>query len=67
VLHIMGLGVPTDMDGRVLQDLFVDGYMDVFPQKTLAAAGEGDSAGVDYTEEGQKEIVERLRGLGYMG
>jgi len=68
VLHIMGLPVPSDMDGRVLENMFVDGYMQAFPLKTVeSTAAEEMADGMDYTEEGQKEIVERLRGLGYMG
>ncbi|MFC2029616.1 alkaline phosphatase family protein [Chloroflexota bacterium] len=74
VLHVMGQPVPTDMDGRVLEDAFAEGFMEAFPLQTAEAAEPGepgedadpsDEAG--YTEEGEKEILERLRGLGYMG
>jgi hypothetical protein len=64
----MGLPVPADMDGRVLADAFADGYLDSFPlQIADAAASDLAQAGVDYTAEGEQEIMERLRGLGYMG
>jgi predicted AlkP superfamily phosphohydrolase/phosphomutase len=68
ILHVMGLPVPTDMDGRVLEDAFTDGYMEAFPLRMVdSASAAGAASEVGYTEEGEKEILERLRGLGYMG
>ncbi len=68
VLHTMGLPVPSDMDGRVLADAFADGYIDTFPLYFAEPAAVAEQmAMVDYTTEGEKEIMERLRGLGYMG
>jgi arylsulfatase A-like enzyme len=68
VLHVMGLPVPSDMDGHVLEDAFAEGFMDAYPLQVAESSGDdrmSDEAG--YTEEGEKEILERLRGLGYMG
>jgi predicted AlkP superfamily phosphohydrolase/phosphomutase len=68
VLHVMGLPVPSDMDGRVIEDAFKDGYMEAFPLRFIEPTAEGMTKdGVGYTEEGEEEILERLRGLGYMG
>ena len=72
VLHAMGLSVPSDMDGQILGQAFDDGYMELFPPRltpTSAAPStvDGESVGTDYTEEGEKEILERLQGLGYLG
>ena len=68
VLHTMGLPVPSDMDGRVLGGAFADEYLDAFPVTKVEAVPEGDiCAATAYTDEGEKEIVERLKGLGYMG
>lgn len=68
VLHVMGLPVPSDMDGQVLEDAFAEGFMDAYPLQVAESSGDdrmSDEAG--YTQEGEKEILERLRGLGYMG
>jgi len=68
VLHVMGLPVPSDMDGQVLENAFSEGFMDAYPLQVTGSSGDdkvSDEAG--YTEEGEKEILERLRGLGYMG
>lgn len=68
ILHTMGLPVPADMDGRVLEGAFLPEYVRSFPIQidTTGSATDG-AAPVDYTEEGEKEIMERLEGLGYLG
>jgi predicted AlkP superfamily phosphohydrolase/phosphomutase len=67
VLHTMGLPVPADMDGRVLDDAFAEEYMESFPVDIGAPAADDDSAWTGYSEEGEKEIMDRLEGLGYLG
>jgi predicted AlkP superfamily phosphohydrolase/phosphomutase len=68
VLHTMGLPVPADMDGHVLAEAFAGDYMDAFPIKIAGlSAASGAASEADYTEEGEKEILERLQGLGYLG
>ena len=59
--------VPADMDGHVLLEAFDPEYAAAFPVRRTAAAGDGAGATVDYTEEGEKEIMQRLEGLGYLG
>ena len=68
VLHTMGLPVPVDMDGQVLANAFEDEYMESFP----VAIGDPsvsteNGTGSGYSEEGEREIMERLEGLGYLG
>jgi len=68
ILHSMGLPVPSDMDGQLLEDAFDDGYMEAFPLELVEPSMVGEATtGIDYTEEGEKEILERLQGLGYLG
>ena len=68
VLHTMGLPVPSDMDGQVLADAFEERYMTAFPvtigDPSIAPETTAESG---YTEEGEKEIMDRLEGLGYLG
>jgi predicted AlkP superfamily phosphohydrolase/phosphomutase len=71
VLHTMGLPVPGDMDGHVLADAFTPEYMASFPV-TITQAENGSSVGppaqqIDYTAEGEQQIMDRLKGLGYLG
>jgi len=68
VLHTMGLPVPSDMDGQVLADAFEEEYMTSFPVTMSDPSVASEStAGSGYTEEGEKEIMDRLEGLGYLG
>jgi predicted AlkP superfamily phosphohydrolase/phosphomutase len=68
VLHTMALPVPVDMDGRVLEEAFAEGYMEAFPVRLAEpSTGVEASAGSGYSKEGEKEILERLEGLGYLG
>jgi predicted AlkP superfamily phosphohydrolase/phosphomutase len=68
VMHTMGVPVPDDMDGHVLVDAFADGYLEAFPLEVAESLASIQAmGGADYTEEGEKEILERLRGLGYLG
>jgi predicted AlkP superfamily phosphohydrolase/phosphomutase len=64
-LHMLGLGVPDDVDGRVRVELFrSDSDVAMRSVRTVAAEGAVDSdAGEDYDDEA---IKEKLRGLGYM-
>jgi hypothetical protein len=59
---MLGLAVPADMDGRVLEEAFSDArqvhYEDVDNAMVPEAA--------DYTDQEAKLIEQRLQGLGYI-
>ncbi len=66
ILYTMGAPIPRDMDGRPLLEALQEEYV-----KSLAPAYSEVGSGRElkdtgYTEEGEKEIEERLRGLGYL-
>ena len=68
VLYTMGLPVPSDMDGRVLEEAFTDGHLEAFPVEIAKPSAPAEAAALNgYTKEGEKEIMERLQGLGYLG
>jgi predicted AlkP superfamily phosphohydrolase/phosphomutase len=65
VLHLCGLARPSDMDGRALRELFVDGV----PEPVRAVKGSPVSrVGGEtlYSEEETREVEARLRDLGYL-
>lgn len=67
ILYVLGLPIPQDMDGRPLREAFQEEYVHAMP---LAYSEVGSSTGskeTGYTEEGEREIQERLKGLGYLG
>ena len=68
ILHSFGVEVPSDMDGRVLEEAFTEEYMSRNPVRLsdAAAYGEAEKVGT-MTDEESEEIRERLRGWGYLG
>jgi predicted AlkP superfamily phosphohydrolase/phosphomutase len=69
ILHLLGLPIPADMDGRILSEVLEDEYLGAHP----VCYGAGTAAEVspegrhpDYSEEEEDAIKERLRGLGYI-
>jgi predicted AlkP superfamily phosphohydrolase/phosphomutase len=63
LLHLLGLPVPDDMDGRVLTKI-----MDAPGEVAYARAGEGVAVtDQDLTADERAEIEDRLRQLGYLG
>ncbi|MBN1483087.1 MAG: alkaline phosphatase family protein [Chloroflexia bacterium] len=68
VLYLLGLPVPEDMDGRVLEETLDPGYRRAHPiQQGPPVGGESQAAGPSpYSEQEVDEIAERLRGLGYV-
>ena len=65
ILHILNVPVPEDMDGRVLTDALAPELRGKATQVGAAAAT--STAQVNFTEEEQAEVEERLRALGYLG
>ncbi|MGB5932189.1 MAG: alkaline phosphatase family protein [Anaerolineae bacterium] len=66
ILYILGLDIPSDMDGRVLEEAFEESFLTrrrirYGPPSPLGA---GLDSGFD--EEESQEIRDRLRGLGYL-
>jgi predicted AlkP superfamily phosphohydrolase/phosphomutase len=66
ILYLMGLPVPSDLDGQVLTA--------PLEERVLAAEivqgdaiGSRDQVVPDYTDEEAEEVKERLRALGYLG
>jgi predicted AlkP superfamily phosphohydrolase/phosphomutase len=68
ILHSFGAEIPSDMDGRVLEEIFTDEYMRANPVKISDAGEYADvEKGGAMTDEESDEIRERLRGWGYLG
>ena len=63
ILHLMGLPVPDDMDGRVLAEA-LSSSRPVERGPASMAAGEADAG---LSAEDTAEVEDRLRALGYLG
>jgi len=67
LLHLLGLAVPEDMDGRVLADAFRPEFLAAYPVKAGAASGISESdRSSGYTDEESAKVEERLQALGYL-
>ncbi|HWQ14620.1 MAG TPA: alkaline phosphatase family protein [Roseiflexaceae bacterium] len=71
VLHLMGLPVPDDMDGRVLTEILTAERLRARPVATAPSPGrwpsEADDTGQgELTDEDEELVRDRLRALGYV-
>jgi hypothetical protein len=67
ILYLMGSPVPADMDGRVLAEIVEDSWLKARAvEKVLPEGTEEEGERVAYTDEDEKIIADRLRGLGYV-
>jgi predicted AlkP superfamily phosphohydrolase/phosphomutase len=67
ILHSLGVAVPEDMDGRVLEEAFRPEFLAQHPIKAGAASGtSGGGRDGGYTEEESAKVEERLQALGYI-
>jgi predicted AlkP superfamily phosphohydrolase/phosphomutase len=63
ILHAMGLGVPADMDGRVLTEIFNEGEREV-EELDMVLTPQSTESFLSQDEENQ--IKEKLKGWGYL-
>ncbi len=68
-LHLMGLSVPSEMDGKVLLDALRSEWLsthpvDISPQDLDTESG---GSGKPYSPDEQTRVEESLRALGYLG
>jgi predicted AlkP superfamily phosphohydrolase/phosphomutase len=67
LLHLLGIPVPDDMDGKVLTSAFQPGFLSEHPVRVGAASGTSEAHRASgYTEEESAKVEERLRALGYV-
>jgi predicted AlkP superfamily phosphohydrolase/phosphomutase len=66
VLCLMDVPVPTDMDGRVLLESLKDEWVEMHPVRYIVPEEGSPEQDHSYSSEEEKEIKERLKGLGYL-
>jgi len=66
ILYILGLDIPSDMDGKVLEEAFEEGFLT--RRRIRYGPPSPLGAGLDsgFGKEESQEIRDRLRGLGYL-
>lgn len=69
ILYCMGVSIPDDMDGKILNPIFEESFSRVNPvaySNDIVREVNAASAPDEYTTEETKELERRLRGLGYI-
>ena len=66
ILYALGQPIPSEMDGKVLQDLFAAGYVDEHPIRVTEFDGTGQTGDSELSEQDAQEMRDKLRGLGYI-
>jgi predicted AlkP superfamily phosphohydrolase/phosphomutase len=66
ILHLTGLPVPDDMDGRVLTDAFTDPFRVAYPVVQCEADPAPEGRAYAWSEEDEEALQDRLKSLGYM-
>jgi predicted AlkP superfamily phosphohydrolase/phosphomutase len=67
ILYLMGSKIPEDMDGKVLQEALTENFLKEHPiQFSKVASGEEKAGKKEGSEEESAELIERLKGLGYL-
>lgn len=66
ILATMGVPIPDDMDGKVIDEAFGPAYFEDQPIKYVEAQSTITQEPLEFTEEEEEEIKQRLRDLGYM-
>jgi len=67
ILYLLGEEVPADMDGNVLAEIIKDEFQSRHPIRLESQTGIGETGGsFEYSEQEEKDIKDRLQGLGYV-
>jgi predicted AlkP superfamily phosphohydrolase/phosphomutase len=66
VLHLLGVPVPDDMDGRVLTEILDPSVVATVVEREAAGPGGGEPVGVGYSGEDEAAVQKRLADLGYL-
>jgi predicted AlkP superfamily phosphohydrolase/phosphomutase len=67
ILYLMGSKIPEDMDGKVLQEALTENFLKEHPiQFSKVAPSEEKVDKREGSEEESQELVDRLKGLGYL-
>jgi hypothetical protein len=67
LLYLLDQPVLNDMDGQVLKDIISEEHFSANPIRFAASSSEEGDEGVEFSQEENDEVIERLKNLGYIG
>jgi arylsulfatase A-like enzyme len=65
VLYLMGQKIPRDMEGKVLTEIIREEFAAAHPIEYRETGETRETADI-LTEDDQKDVIEKLKGLGYL-
>jgi predicted AlkP superfamily phosphohydrolase/phosphomutase len=66
ILHLLGMPVPEDMDGRVMAEAFLPGFLEEHPVQVTAGSWVDAEDESGFTPSEAAAVEQRLRDLGYL-
>jgi predicted AlkP superfamily phosphohydrolase/phosphomutase len=66
LLGVLGVPIPIEMDGQVLAELFVPGFLPELRRSAASEPSVADTPQKSYSLDEEIAIEDRLRGLGYL-
>ena len=69
ILNMMNVSIPSDMDGKVLKEIFADEFLkDNLPRYVELTDSNYHGVGGEelYSDREAKQVAENLKGLGYL-
>ena len=66
VLYYLGLPIPSNMDGRVIEEAFCPDFLEANPVRRGPPLVSSDGAGSGISAEDEEAMRDQLRGLGYL-
>ncbi|MBI3951734.1 MAG: alkaline phosphatase family protein [Acidobacteria bacterium] len=66
ILYLMGSQIPHDMDGKVLAEMFTEEFLAAHSTRYVENLSIGASESLEVSPEDEEEVLERLRGWGYI-
>lgn len=67
LLYLSGHAVPEDMDGKVLDAIISESYLNQNPVRFTVEGDHTKMSELTYSSEENEEVLERLKNLGYIG
>ena len=66
ILYLLGLEVPSDMEGRVIEEAFEKDYIEKHPVKYGNPTSPPADSPFEYTKDDMKKIKQKLEDIGYI-
>lgn len=67
LLYLTSQSVPEDMDGRVLTEMITEEYASAHSIQFSTGGDDPGPSSLEYSDEDNADVIERLKSLGYVG